>query len=161
MDVIGKSLLRVDTAEGKAYFNDVYEVSVWQVIVDGELDVFHLTLCDTFKHIAVVGYQGAIDQTFTLDTDDHLIVYSEARCEGLFNTDGMAFIRLVKEDKVDETIAMWCLRNSPYDLSEEDLAVESGKNDAQEMVAKVNAYLAMYQLEQDASLTNTVFVKML
>jgi hypothetical protein len=163
MKVMGKKLLRVDTPEGKIDFQKRYGISAWQVIVDYDLETLHLRASDTLKHIAVMGHKSSIAQTFTLGLHDHLIVYSEQCHDRIFNTDGMAFMRLLRDDRDDpeETVAMWCLENSPYDLMEEDLARKEGCNKAQDMVDKVNARFISYQLPGDATLTNTVFVQML
>lgn len=164
MIVLNTCLLRVDKPEGKKHFEALYGQSVWQNIVDYELEANHLVMSDTFRYIAVVDGWGKILQTFVMEDKDYLIVYSsEGNAEDgcIFNSDGMAYMRLFQKDEREKSLAMWCLQNSPYDLTLEDLERMSQNKDAHEMATKVNAILLAHQLPTDASLDNTVFVQML
>jgi hypothetical protein len=161
MQVIGKKLMRIDTDKGQKDYLYFYENSCWENIVSGDYETIKKTLTDTFKYVVVMDYPDSIEQIFVLEDDDILIIYSEARCDGLFNTDGLAYMRLVKKDDPEKTVAMWCLENSPFDYDVDETGSENKNMTPEGLMQHLNVSLKHYSLSEDATRENSVFVRML
>jgi hypothetical protein len=161
MQVIGKKLMRIDTDKGQKDYLYFYENSCWENIVSGDYETIKKTLTDTFKYVVVMDYPDSIEQIFVLEDDDILIIYSEARCDGLFNTDGLAYMRLVKKDNPEKTVAMWCLENSPFDYDVDETGSENKNMTPEILMQHLNVSLKHYSLSEDATRENSVFVRML
>jgi hypothetical protein len=161
MQVIGKKLMRIDTDKGQKDYLYFYENSCWENIVSGDYETIKKTLTDTFKYVVVMDYPDSIEQIFVLEDDDILIIYSEARCDGLFNTDGLAYMRLVKKDDPEKTVAMWCLENSPFDYDVDETGSENKNMTPEILMQHLNVSLKHYGLSENATRENSVFVRML
>jgi hypothetical protein len=161
MQVIGKKLMRIDTDKGQKDYLYFYENSCWENIVSGDYETIKKTLTDNFKYVVVMDYPDSIEQIFVLEDDDVLIIYSEARCDGLFNTDGLAYMRLVKKDYPEKTVAMWCLENSPFDYDVDETGSENKNMTPEGLMQHLNVSLKHYSLSEDATRENSVFVRML
>lgn len=161
MKVIGKKLMRIDTPEGNKDYLYFYEKSCWEHIVTGDYNTIHKTLSDTFRYIVVMDYPDSVEQIFALEDDDLVIIYSEQRCDGLFNTDGLAYMRLVKKDNPEKTVAMWCLENSPFDYDIEETGSENEQMTPEGLMQHLNYCLKHYNLPEDATPENSKFVRML
>jgi hypothetical protein len=161
MKVIGKKLMRIDTQEGNKDYLYFYKKSCWEHIVTGDYNTIHKTFSDTFRYIVVMDYPDSIEQIFALEDDDLVIIYSEQCCDGLFNTDGLAYMRLVKKDNPEKTVAMWCLENSPFDYDIAETGSENEQMTPEGLMQHLNHCLKHYHLPEDATPENSKFVRML
>lgn len=111
---------RVDTEEGLKQFEDLYEQSPYKIIVEHE--VFNITRIfpDEYRHVAFIEGDGEVNCVFTLKDNEHLMVYSGVGGGSIFNTDGMAFVRLIRDCK---QVAMWSVDNSPFDYNDEEFEI--------------------------------------
>lgn len=138
---------RVDTEEGAKKFQDLYDMSHYQMIVDYE--VFHITRVypKQYKHIAFIESDGEVNCVFTLKDEEHLMVYSDGCMgdEAVFNTDGIAFIELVRDCK---KVAMWSVDQSPYDYKDEEYDLHEIKK---EEVLKNVEVAVISSIENDES----------
>ena len=158
---MGKWLTELHTAEGEKYFQQLYDMSPWEMIVRHELNLstnlnYHNS---SIRHIVFLEYDESINQIFTLEEKDYLKVYSEQRCDGLFNTDGMAFMHFI-DPKDSSTVAFYSVENSPYDMTLDEVVQESDTS-AQEILDSINRVLLKYEVQQGASAENVLFVRQL
>lgn len=145
MKVIGKWLGRTDTPEGKAWFEDFYEITIPDLIKDYELEP--ITVPDGIMAIVFPEYDGTINQTFLIDEGETVIAYSEGCHDTVFNTSGMVVMELWRDGG---RVAQWVIENSPYEMSRQDF--EEEEIDLDEIFAKLPDGLTM---------ENTIFVRQL
>lgn len=145
MQVIGKWLNRTDTPEGKAWFEDFYEMTIPELIKDYGLEP--ITVPAGIMAIVFPEYNGTINQTFLIDEGETVIAYSEGCYDTVFNTSGMVVMELWR---AGERIAHWLIENSPYEMSKQDFEEEEIDLDA--IFATLPDYLTV---------ENTIFVRQL
>lgn len=159
MQIIGKWLRRVDTPEGRESFKKSYNVDFYEYMIRNEVTHITRLFPDNIKYIVFLD-SYSIYQIFVLEDKDHLMVYSSgcmAKEKRVFNTDGMAFMSLVRDCEVKGT---FCIENSPYDQEKGDWETEIEMTH-KEGVSKVNAMLLDKKLPQTATKKNTLFVRQL
>lgn len=158
MNIIGNWLDRVDTPEGKEGYIKTYGHCPFETIVNHEL--FHLTRIfpDKYRFLAILEYDGEISQIFALEDNEHLMVYSAGACGGIFNTDGQAFVKLIRECK---QIGMWVVDNSPYDLTDEMWEEDMDEITKEEVLNNLNSLLKTNGLKIKASNDNVLYVRQL
>lgn len=112
---------RVDTEWGSREFQDLYQISVWEYIVRYELFNINHISSNKYRHIVFLeGADSSINCLLSLTNEDkreHLVIYNNVGEEHIFNTDGMAIIRLIRDSK---DVAMFVVDNSPYDIKNND-----------------------------------------
>lgn len=145
MRVIGKWLDRTDTPEGKAWFEDFYEITIPKLIKDYELE--EIKVPDHIKSIVFPEYDGTINGVYIIDEGETVIAYSEGCYNTVFNTSGMVVMELWRDG---ERVAQWLIENSPYEMSKKDF--EDEDIDLDEIFAKLPDGLTM---------ENTIFVRQL
>jgi hypothetical protein len=119
MKIIGKWLPRVDTPEGREQFKKKYSVDYYEYMIEHEVTSIKRLFYKNCKFIVILESDNTFNQVFVLEEQDHVMVYSEGCLNDkfYFNTDGMAFMSLVRDC---EKKATWFLENSPYDHEEDD-----------------------------------------
>lgn len=145
MNVIGRWLERVDTIEGKAWFEDFYEITIPDLIKDYELEP--IMVPSHIKAIVFPDYDGFVNGAFLIDEGETVIAYSEGCYDTVFNTSGMVVMELWRDG---DRIAQWLIENSPYEMSKKDF--EDEDIDLDEIFAKLPDGLTM---------ENTIFVRQL
>ena len=145
MRVIGKWLGRTDTPDGKAWFEDFYEMTIPKLIKDYELE--EIKVPDHIKAIVFGEDDGTINGVYIIDEGETVIAYSEGCYNTVFNTSGMVVMELWREG---ERVAQWLIENSPYEMSKKDF--EDEDIDLDEIFAKLPDGLTM---------ENTIFVRQL
>jgi hypothetical protein len=163
MDIIGNWLNRVDDDEGLKYFESLYDISPYQMIVDHQ--IFHITRLfpEKVQHVVFMEYDGDINGIMSLNPGEHLMVYSDGCMaeEGrVFNTDGMAFIELVRDCK---KVAMWSVENSPYDMVKDDWEEDMDGEDFtyQDALEAVREELKKHDIDKEVTESNVIFVRQL
>lgn len=116
MKVHGKWLTQTTDAKQLEWFVDLYEMTPEQIIKDYKLEV--RSVPENIKLIVFPEYDGSINQIFEIEDGDMIFVWGGGCCGTIFNTDGIAFMDLVRDDKV---IAQWVMDNSPYEMNDDDL----------------------------------------
>jgi hypothetical protein len=157
MYIIGKWCPRVDSGKGLEYFKSLYKTTYQEMIRKYRLDHITELTNKTISFLVFPEYDGDINQIFVLQDEDTVKVYSEGRLsdEGrIFNTDGMAFFTLIKEEK---EIATWCVENSPYDLTDEDF----DELDKPTLLNTIRKSLKANNLDFEVTNTNVLFVRQL
>lgn len=145
MNVIGRWLERVDTIEGKAWFEDFYEITIPDLIKDHELEP--IMVPSHIKAIVFPEGDGFVNGAFLIDEGETVIAYSEGCYDTVFNTSGMVVMELWRDG---DRIAQWLIENSPYEMSKKDF--EDEDIDLDEIFAKLPDGLTM---------ENTIFVRQL
>lgn len=145
MRVIGKWLGRTDTPDGKAWFEDFYEMTIPKLIKDYELE--EIKVPDHIKAIVFPEDDGTINGVYIIDEGETVIAYSEGCYNTVFNTSGMVVMELWRQG---ERVAQWLIENSPYEMSKKDF--EDEDIDLDEIFAKLPDGLTM---------ENTIFVRQL
>lgn len=145
MKVIGKCLDRVDTPEGQAWFEDLYEMTIPELIKDYELEPIKVP--EGIKAIVFPEYDGFVNGAFLIDEGETVIAYSEGCYDTVFNTSGMVVMELWRDG---ERVAQWLIENSPYEMSKQDFEEED--IDLDKIFAQLPDYLTM---------ENTIFVRQL
>jgi hypothetical protein len=150
---------RVDTEDGAKRFENLYKMSHYKMIVNHE--TFHITRIfpNKYQHIAFIeGMDGSANCVFTLKPGEHLMVYSSG-CMGdnaVFNTDGIAFVRLIRDCK---EVAMWAVDQSPYDYTDEDYDNhELDREEVMENIRKAIKESVEGEMEYEVTSENTLIV---
>lgn len=159
MLIIGNWLKRVDTEEGRAKFKGTYDMDYFEYMIEHDVTYVTRLFAPKIAHVVILEYDGGINQVFSLTSKEHLEVYSSGCMsdkERVFNTDGMAFMRLVRDCKVQGT---FCLENSPFDMEEDDW--EHMDSSKEEVFEKLNTMLSTRNAEFSATPENTIFVRQL
>lgn len=159
MIIIGNWLKRVDTVEGRARFKGTYNMDYFEYMIEHEVTHITRLFAPKTAHVVIMEYDGSFNQVFSLYSNEHLEVHSDGcMCDKqrIFNTDGIAFIRLVRDCKVQGT---FCLENSPFDMEDNDW------NDfdisKEEIFEKLNIMLSERNAQFPATIDNTIFVRQL
>jgi hypothetical protein len=116
MKIHGKWLTKTTDAEDLKWFVDLYEMTPDQIIKDYKLEQHIIN--PEIKAIVFLEYDGSINQMFIIEPNDLVIVWAEGRCDTIFNTDGIAFMELHRDQQL---IAQWAMGDSPYEMNDEDL----------------------------------------
>lgn len=116
MKVIGKWLTETTTDEGLKFFEMMYEMTPAECIKRYELE--RIAVPEHIKAIVCPEYDGTVNQMFLLEDGDEVFAWSEGCYDTVFNTCGIAFMELVRDDIL---IAQWTLDNSPYEMNDDDL----------------------------------------
>lgn len=159
MQIIGKWLKRVDTDEGRAEFKKFYDVDFYEYMINHEVTHITRLFPQNIKYIVFLD-SYSIYQIFALEEKDHLMVYSSgciAKEKRIFNTDGMAFMRLVRDGEIKGT---FCIENSPFDQEKNDWEEDLGFTH-KAGIDKVNTMLNDKGLPMESTKKNTLFVRQL
>lgn len=158
MIIIGNWLKRVDTVEGRAKFKGTYDVDYFEYMIEHQVTHITRLFAPKTAHVVILEYDGSMNQIFSLSSQEHLEVHSHSSVSDkrVFNTDGMAFMRLIRDCEVKGT---FCLENSPFDMEEDDWQyMEYSK---EKVFEKLNALLSDRNAEFTATEDNTIFVRQL
>lgn len=145
MQVIGKWIKRTDTPEGKEWMEDMYEMTIPELIENYELDPIKVPT--GIMAIIFPEDDGTMNQAFLIHEGETVIAYSEGCYDTVFNTSGMVVMELWRGG---ERIAQWLIENSPYEMSKQDFEDEGIEVD--DLFAQLPDYLTM---------ENTIFVRQL
>lgn len=116
MKIYGKWLTQTDTVSGRNYFEDMYEMTVQDLILDYKLD--RRAFPEGKNVLVLLEYDGLINQAFIFEEGDEVFVWGQGCCDTVFNTDGIAVMEVFNQgDKLGE----WVLDNSPFELSDDDV----------------------------------------
>lgn len=153
MRVIGQWLDRVDTHEGYKEFENSYDMSYFEAIVQHEL--FNITRMQAKdkRHIVFLEHDGDFNQILTLDDGDLVYVYNDIE-DTVFNSDGFAFIRVFNDSN---DIGAFSVENSPYDMTPEEIQKDMDV-DPEEILVNLNKKLKENSVEHIATFENTLFV---
>ena len=116
MKVIGKWLTETTNESELKWFVDLYEMTPEQIIEDYKLEQ-HIVNPE-IRAIVFPEYDGTINQMFILEPNDMVIVWGEGCHDTFFNTDGIAFMELHRDQQL---VAQWAMDNSPYEMNDDDL----------------------------------------
>lgn len=166
MLTIGKWLRRVDTPEGSKEFQELYDHSYQEYIRNYELDYVTKLTVNNYPYVVFIESDGDFNQVFILGKEDQLYVFSDgcmAKEGRVFNTDGMAFVRLNRDNKF---LGTFSVENSPYDMEENDSDWEYFEITKEAIMKKLNDILADRNIDEththgEATLKNTLFVRQL
>lgn len=156
MKTIGNWFDRVDTPEGIEKFQKNYKYHPVDYMERYQVDYLTELKVPTVCYIAILEYDGTFNQIFALEEGETINAYSSGCMadEGrIFNTDGMAFMTLVRDG---QNIATFCLENSPYDAEDDDFDEMS----KEEVLENLNEVLGR-DFTQPATESNTLFVRQL
>lgn len=138
MKVIKSWLSQVNLPEFREEFAHLYGMDFYEYMIRYSVTHISYPHPDVIRHVAFLEYDGTINQLFSLEDDEHLMVYSSGCMahEGkFFNTDGIAFMVLVREGK---RVATFSVENSPYDLEESDFdELDQSKSDILQEIRKL------------------------
>lgn len=118
MKIEGTWLTQTDTTHGMQFFLDMYEMTVQELIRDYRLEA--RAFPEDKNVLCILEYDGTVNQLFIFEDGEYAKVWGEGCWDTTFNTDGIAVMEVFDCDgwKLGE----WVLDNSPFELSDADLA---------------------------------------
>lgn len=158
MRIIGRLCDRVDTVEGREGFKELYDTDPFEFIFDRQL--FHSSNLSEkeYKYLVFLESDADVRQVFYLEPGEHLTVYNDIDDE-IFNTDSMAFFELIRDCS---RIALFCTEHSPWSFKlNHESYVEEMDTTAEEILEKIHDYCKDMNLEQLATIENTLIVRAL
>lgn len=158
MKIIGRLCDRVDNIEGRKNFKESYDLDPFEFIFEQQL--FHTSNLfeSEYKYLVFLEYDADPRQVFYIEPGEHLTVYNDIEGK-IFNTDSMAFFELVRDCS---RVALFCTEFSPWSfkLNNEDYVSEMNTT-AEEILDKINDFCKDKDIEQLATIQNTLIVRAL
>lgn len=158
MRIIGRLCDRVDTVEGKESFKESYDVDPFEYIFDRQIFNTSYLPEKEYKYLVFLESDADPRQVFYLEPGEHLTVYNDIEGE-IFKTDSMAFFELIRDGS---RIALFCTEHSPWSfkLDNEEYVSEMDVT-AKDILEKINEFCKEKNLEQLATIENTLVVRAL
>lgn len=151
MNIQGTTLYDVNTQIHLDFFQEMYDTTPHQMMEDYDTNRVTMITSDDLKYIVFIEPDlEFVNMVFTLDKrNDCVFVFAQEGLddEGVFNTDGIAFMRVESEKHKPK---LYVIENSPYDVSEEDFEDYD-----------VDVAILLKSIGNDATFENTKFVAQL
>lgn len=113
----GSWLIETSNHAERLHFEDIYEITVPELISEYELERFEID--PAIKAFVFLEYNGDADKIIRLEDGDKAVVYGDG-CYGLpFNTCGMAVLEVACAREV--LTRQWVVENSPYQIDAGDM----------------------------------------
>lgn len=117
MIVQGTWLIETSKHCERAYFEDLYEITVPELIKEYELERFEID--PKIKAFVFLEYDGDANKIIRLEEGDKAVVYGEGHYGCPFNTCGMAVLEVACYREV--LTRQWVVENSPYQIDAGDM----------------------------------------
>lgn len=131
MIVQGNWLTQTNTESGLKYFEDVYEMSVQELIKDYCLDRFEVP---QRAFVFMEPGDTHVNGIYVLEDGERAVVYGGGCYDLPFNTDGMAVLEVF--NRHDQLVGQFVVENSPYELPEGDEEWENIESTGEQIIVK-------------------------
>lgn len=119
MKVTGQYGICLDDKQANQSYEGRIERCAFQDIVDFDMTHYTCRDDDAFEHLILLDKKGKIQQVFSSQQDDYIIVYSDQKALG--SHDKRFYLRVINPDGCD-TITLWAIEGKCQRIEEEHLA---------------------------------------
>ena len=109
----GNWLCKTSEEHYRKWFEDLYEITVPDLIKDYELQRFEVKQ----KAFVFLEYNGDVNGIIRLNEGDKAVIYGDGRWGLPVNTDGIAVLEITE---ADGTFHQWVITDSPYELEDDE-----------------------------------------
>lgn len=130
MIVQGDALIETSIEKERIFFEDLYEITVPDLIKDYELTRFEID--PKIKAFAFMEYDMEAVKIIRLQEGDKAVVFGEGCYNLPFNTCGMAVLEVYSAAGFNH---QWVVENSPYQMQEDDCEFEEAGKYPEDIIA--------------------------